>query len=95
MISIHVTMTFIPEFTLKAKALVKELAEKSSGEIGCSSYQVWEDVNDENTIIIEESFFTLIDLNFHRETNHYKEILKDKLPEMIKEKVVRFVNNLQ
>jgi quinol monooxygenase YgiN len=91
MITIHVTMTFKPEFTYVAKILVNELKRKSKKEVGCISYKVREDVNDENTVILIEKFNDQESLNFHKETKHVQEILKTKLESMINQKVARFL----
>lgn len=91
MITIHVTMTFKPEFTYVAKILLNQLKRKSKKESGCVSYKVKQDVNDENTVILIEKFNDSESLNYHKETKHVQEILKTKLEPMISERIVRFL----
>lgn len=91
MITILVTITFKPEFTILGKKLVTELVKESKKETGCYTYQTFDDINDENTIVLMEIFYTEGDLDFHKNTKHVKEILKDKLVPMINEKITRFL----
>lgn len=91
MITILVTMTFKPEFTQAGKDLVKKLKKASRKEKGCKSYVVKNDLNDENTVVLIEKFYDEDGYNFHKETEHVKNILKTQLTPMVSEKVVRFL----
>ncbi len=59
---------------------------------GCFEYQIREDVNDTNVVIIYEEFGGKSAQDFHRESAHYKEILQEQLPSMIKNKKARFLD---
>jgi len=94
MIRILVEFEFIPEHTEEAKKLIKELAIKSAQEKGCVMYHALESLNDENSVILYESFADKEAQDFHKTTSHYKEILQEKLPSLIKERKVRFLEIL-
>lgn len=93
MITLIVTMKFKEEVAKEAIKLVSILAYESLNEDGCSDYDVW--VHGEDTIVIHESFYSEEDLEFHKTTVHYNEILKGELSDMILEKDVKFVKKLQ
>lgn len=93
-VTIIVDLEFFPEHTDEAKNLLRALADESDKEEGCLSYSLYNDKNNPNAFILFEIFENKEAQDFHKTTTHYKEILQEKLPSMIKERRVRFLGNL-
>lgn len=75
----------------EASQLINELAWKSSNEKGCLNYEFYQVSGDEQWFIIAEKFKDQKAFEFHKSTNHYLDILKNKLEHLILEKRVRFL----
>lgn len=91
MITILVEFTFKSEFVEEGKELLKLLGDLSLTEIGCLFYFVNEDPKNENVVILYEVFFNVEAQAEHKATKHYKDILVDKIPEMIENRTVRYL----
>lgn len=91
-LTLLVVMTIKPESLGEATKLIKRLKKASRKEIGCKSYVVKKDANDENTFIFIEKFYDRDGLMAHKNSDHVQEILYKLLPPMVSEKSVRYLN---
>lgn len=64
--------------------LAKELVEESNKENGCISYNLYEDINDENIVTFIEVWGSSEDINKHNNSEHFKNIVP-KLSKLQKE----------
>lgn len=59
------------EFMTYAKALV----EKSNQEVGCHSYQLFEDIKDENIVTFIEEWQDMAAIESHNKSEHFTQML--------------------
>ncbi len=55
--------------------LYDELVEKTRLEDGCISYELYKDINDENTLFIIEEWESQEHLEAHKKTEHFTKIV--------------------
>lgn len=91
MINILVEIKLHKEYIDEGKKLLKELGLQSAKEKGCLMYHVREVYDDPSTVILYEIFKDKDAQMFHKTTEHYIEILINKLPIMIQDKTVKFL----
>ncbi len=55
--------------------LAKELVEESNKESGCISYNLYEDINNENIVTFVEVWETIEDIENYNKSDHFKRVV--------------------
>jgi quinol monooxygenase YgiN len=98
MTKISTNITIIAEFTVApenlepCRKLLRQLQRKTiTEEDNCLMYMVNQVSGQENTFLVYEIFKDKEAQDFHKETEHYKEILKKKIEPLLIDKKVRYL----
>ena len=79
MIIVKITMTAHPEKRMEVMQTLLSLIEPTLQEKGCLSYQIFQDVNDENVFSLIKEWETREDLDRHMRSHRFGVLLGTKI----------------
>lgn len=94
MITVVAKCTLIDGKKEEYKQIVKELIEETRKEYGCISYDLYEDINDENIVTFIEEWESKEILDKHINSEHFKRIVPNLRKLQIKDNTVNIYNKI-
>ncbi len=74
--------------------IAQKLIEESNKEMGCISYDLYEDINDENIVTFIEEWESSEAIDTHNNTEHFKQIVPKLRQLQIQDSVVNLYNKI-
>jgi quinol monooxygenase YgiN len=89
MIQSTIRMTIPPQKSSEVLTIIKSVAELSRDDPGCLSCHIYEDLQEENVLMLEQVWRSEKDLNLHLRTDEYRNLIM-VLELAIKQPEIRF-----